>query len=96
MNKIHLFIMCVCIVVIPFRFSLAITFPTQNGDADDFSSAFGPRDENEDVWTYEYDFHPAIDIAAPQNTNVYPILSGTVRSVFRAGNGVVLEHPHPT
>ena len=84
MNNIHLFIMCVCIVLIPFRFSLAITFPTQDGSADDFSSPFGPRDLG------YYDYHEGLDIGnVNSNPNVRAASGGIVT---KFSSSIIIEN----
>jgi len=80
-------------------------WPVVNGPAT-LTSAFGPRNKGRQEYPinnsvtdrYEYDFHPALDLAIHQIDNeVVPVLSGIVDDIGGSGVNtyVTIEHTYP-
>ena len=68
-------------------------FPLNSQTEDDFSSAYGPRYYSDER---HYDFHAAIDIAAPENTEVFAICNGKINYIKDSTDPnqdyVIVEH----
>jgi murein DD-endopeptidase MepM/ murein hydrolase activator NlpD len=76
-------ILTILSLIILLNVSIAEVFPVDGGEADDFSSPFGPRNLN------GYDFHEGLDIGdVSVGTNVYAISDGKV--YFVGSESVIL------
>jgi len=90
------------IFIILFTFSNLLSqnfyFPVAEKTTDDFSSAFGPRNvgtQNYPGNSYDYDFHAAIDIAAPVGQIIYPVTDGIVEEINDSDNDneyIIIKH----
>jgi len=83
--KISSIILTTLFLLILLNVSIAEVFPVAGGEADDFSSPFGPRNNN------GYDFPEGLAIGdASVGTNVYAISDGKV--YFDGSESVILYH----
>ena len=90
------------ILITFFPFSHILTqnfyFPVAGESADNFSSAFGPRNKGSQNYPnigYDYDFHAAIDIAAPVGEIIYPVTDGIVEKINNSNSDneyIIIKH----